>query len=535
MKDKIKSKLLDRLDEFLTTSENKEKDIKKVLQESPKLDNELLQTEDNKKLIEKYLNKMGVKEKVNQKILEGKSNEVDTNQKGKDSPSKNKNPSQSRLSINFSTTKEKDGLHKKVNLHNMTKDGQDEKKPDLAALIKKKKISSRQKPNSPRSNSHVSLDILNNSQHKYRKTNIFNEEESREEKLKATIIQLKKTIEHQKNENSKLNKNKKDNEKYITKLEAVLNDEIVRKGSKNNININFSSTSLTNNRINNFFSDSKRIDQETKNNNYLVKLREFYFDSVNFSKRVGEIIKEIENTAHGVKLYLKENYNSASLSVKKDNSTMSALDEKFYIIKVNENMENIIRVMKGNFNEFQTKIDTKYNSLATTNIKMEDNVAFTLQNTSTKNGNKPKNKITEINHSKIKPKNDNKKVNNFFLNINNLSTHSNNNTSANLELLTTKSERQNSKANRSNFGNTKKNAKRFEKLATNNFHHSGPKKIIRTKKMNTISAVESEKLDFDENKKTFSSNNVNAIKVSIYNKANFKKNVLEAQNQNRKK
>ena len=138
---------------------------------------ELLQNEDNKILIEKYLTKMGVKErtdysesntssktkeKVYQKILENRFNtteDLDSEIKNRSISKRNKDknispnkglkannsntiplqPNLKNLSKYFSTSKEQDGLHQKVSLKNIC-ENLDEKKPDLSNLIRKKKV-----------------------------------------------------------------------------------------------------------------------------------------------------------------------------------------------------------------------------------------------------------------------------------------------------------------------------------------------------------------------------------------------------------
>jgi len=417
----------------------------KSLEEHIKADNfELLQNEENKKLIEKYLTKMGVKEKedegndgilntysktkekVYQKILEGRLGDDIDNLKGRTDPKSNKNgslngspykaagkiiknqnmPVKQNLTKYFSTTKEDgSGLHKKVSLKDIC--AAEEKKPDLTSLIKKKKLASATRKLvqnttlSPKS-SEKTFDLHKNSPQKYRKVNLNNDDtrESSGQKMKQLVVQLKRTIELQKTENNKLIKGKKDNEKYIAKLESVLNDEIVKKGSnsKNNININFSSTSLTNNKINNFYEDTRRTEKERKFNQDFSKLLDFYSDSKIFTKRIGDIIKEIENTAHGLKLYIKENYKPGSyVTSKKDGNLMQNFDGKVFILKVNENMENIVRVIKGNYQDFNAKIETKYHSLAGVSI---DNERYSTQSQATpKSASKPKNKVREFSNS----------------------------------------------------------------------------------------------------------------------------------------
>ncbi len=362
---------------------------------------EILQNNNNQKLIDKYLKKnqklesqgnntasfSNTKEKVYQKILDSseKNNEDYENyyqsrtkraQDSKSSPKsfdmssgpQFKSPAtSSNQEKYYSTVKVKDGLHPKVSLDHIEEEDGKEKGLNLQELLKKKKAPYAEKKYynyslTPKS-SHAALDSPTSPQ-KYRVATFVNEEETQEKKLKSTNVHLRKIIDQQKHELNKLYKTQQENSRYISKLEAVLNDEITKKGSKVNKQIN-NSNSLSNKRLSQIYVDAKRNSmKEVKDSEYII-LKQFFIDARSFAEKVGEMVKEIESNTHGLKVYTKENPRVAGFT--KRNTTLMdipSFEGKTDVAKIYDNFENINRVMKNNYQEFNHRMETKYYTIS---------------------------------------------------------------------------------------------------------------------------------------------------------------------------
>ena len=384
-------KHFEKIDEIMSPISGLDPESKRSQEERKKIEYlELLQNEDNKKLIEQYLNKMGVKdnpnknytfsstkERVYQKILDQQSKSIEDHDRG--SPKRGVGSPNKNYTKYYSTTKEKNGLHGKISLKNMNEDGNDtDRRTDLKSLVQKKK-GDHKKPSYPTFNTNLtprSHKSFNQDGTKYRKVNLNGEiEVDAEKKMKQTIVQLRRTIESQKNELLKLDKSKKESIRYIAKLESVLNEELGSKKTGNKNSLNISNGSI------NKFASRKGLEAVVVDTTDYSKLKELYNDSKAFVKCIGNMLIEIESTIETMQTAQVTPNKSMGLTKKNTLSDLSSFEGAGKPNGKNDRIEKILSAIRTNYIEFSTKLENKYlaiNTLPETDLQNTTDVTASV-------------------------------------------------------------------------------------------------------------------------------------------------------------
>lgn len=285
----------------------------------------------------------------------------------------------------------------------MNEDGNDtDRRDNLKTLVSKKRVE--QKKSLPGFNTNLTPKASNLSFQqdgtKYRKVNLNGEIEDPEQKMKQTLVQLKRVIESQKNELLKMDKQKKENLKYIAKLEGVLNDEI----NKRVVNGQRQSLNMSSGSIKNKLSSKKGLD-----NLYdfdTSRLKELFYDSKAFVNAIGNMLIELESTIETMQTIgsTKESPNKTSTLYKKKETItdISSFEGGRPNKDRNERMDRIISSIRTNYLEFSNKLDNKYTSIVSLPENDPQNTSnFSSSVLGTTTTNRFKSKIGEFNGNKI--------------------------------------------------------------------------------------------------------------------------------------